>query len=191
MSIYHFVLEFLYTQGECAPNETLSLDKSLLALHTELNKSQGFLNYTGEVTMIKKILVPVDGSEQAHKAIEFAADLALHYDATIHLLHAFKLTIIPEGFGEYVVSDRIQLEAMGKKIIAAAEEGAKKAGVRHLETTVIEGDPAESIINYAKDHDVDIIVIGSRGLGSFKGLLLGSVSNKVSHRADRTCVIVR
>ena len=80
---------------------------------------------------------------------------------------------------------------MGKRIIAAAEEGAKKAGVRHLETTVIEGDPAESIINYGKDHDVDIIVIGSRGLGSFKGLLLGSVSNKVSHRADMNCVIVR
>ena len=56
---------------------------------------------------------------------------------------------------------------------------------------MIEGDPSERIINYAKDHDVDIIVIGSRGLGTFKGLLLGSVSNKVSHRADRTCVIVR
>lgn len=141
--------------------------------------------------MIKKILVPVDGSEQAHKAIEFAANLAIQYDATIHLLHAFKLTIIPEGLGEYVVTDRIQLQAMGKKIIVAAEQEAKHEGVRHIETTLIEGDPAESIINYAKDYDVDIIVIGSRGLGSFKGLLLGSVSNKVSHRADRTCVIVR
>ena len=77
------------------------------------------------------------------------------------------------------------------RIIALAKDEAKKKGVKHIEATVIEGDPSERIINYAKDHDVDIIVIGSRGLGTFKGLLLGSVSNKVSHRADRTCVIVR
>jgi nucleotide-binding universal stress UspA family protein len=141
--------------------------------------------------MIKKILVPVDGSEQAYKAVEFAANLAIKYDAAIHLLHAFKLTIVPEGLGDYVITDRVELQALGNEIVTSAEDEAKKKGVKHIETTVIEGDPSERIINYAKDHDVDIIVIGSRGLGTFKGLLLGSVSNKVSHRADRTCVIVR
>jgi nucleotide-binding universal stress UspA family protein len=140
---------------------------------------------------MENILVPVDGSEQSLKAIVFAADLARHYNAVIHLLHVFKLTIIPEGLGEYVVSDRVQLRALGDKIIAEAEEETKGHGIEHIEATVVEGDPAERIISYAKEHDVDIIVIGSRGLGTFKGLLLGSVSNKVTHRADRTCVIVR
>jgi nucleotide-binding universal stress UspA family protein len=140
---------------------------------------------------MEKILVPVDGSEQSSKAITFAADLARHHHAAIHLLHVFKLTIIPEGLGEYVVSDRVQLRALGEKSIAEAEGETKGHGVEHVEASVVEGDPAERIISYAKAHDVDIIVIGSRGLGSFKGLLLGSVSNKVSHRADRTCVIVR
>ncbi len=140
---------------------------------------------------MEKILVPVDGSEQSHKAVAFAADLARHYNASIHLLHVFKLTIIPEGLGEYVVSDRVQLKALGGKIIAAAEEEAKGHGVERIETAVIEGDPAESIIGYANDNEVDVIVMGSRGLGAFKGLLLGSVSNKVTHKADRTCVIVR
>ncbi|RLB29483.1 MAG: universal stress protein [Deltaproteobacteria bacterium] len=140
---------------------------------------------------MEKILVPVDGSEQSHKAVGFAVDLANHYHATIYLLHVFKLTIVPEGLGEYVVSDRVQLRALGDKIIAAAEDEAKGHGVERIETAVVEGDPAERIIDYAKEHDVDIIVIGSRGLGTFKGLLLGSVSNKVTHRADRTCVIVR
>ena len=138
-----------------------------------------------------KILVPVDGSEQSDKAVVFAMDLARHYNATICLLHVFKLTIIPEGLGEYVVSDRVQLRALGDRIIAAAEEELKGHGVERVEKAVVEGDPAESIIGYANDHDVDIIVIGSRGLGTFKGLLLGSVSNKVIHRASRTCVIVR
>ncbi len=91
----------------------------------------------------------------------------------------------------YIMTDRVELQALGNKIIALAEDDAKNKGVTHIEATVIEGDPSERIINYAKDQDVDIIVIGSRGMGTFKGLLLGSVSNKVSHRADRTCVIVR
>ncbi|NOQ95695.1 MAG: universal stress protein [Desulfobacterales bacterium] len=141
--------------------------------------------------MTKKILVPVDGSDQARKAIDFAANLAKQNDATIHLLHVYKLPIIPEGMGEYVISDRIELQALGDQIISVAQDEVRKKGGQHIEATVMEGDPAERIIAYAKDHDVDMIVMGSRGLGSFKGLLLGSVSNKVSHRADRTCVIVR
>ena len=89
------------------------------------------------------------------------------------------------------MTDRLELQALGNKIVALAEERARKKGAKQIEAIVVEGDPSERIINHAKDHDVDIIVIGSRGLGTFKGLLLGSVSNKVSHRADRTCVIVR
>ena len=141
--------------------------------------------------MTKKILVPVDGSDQARKAIDFAANLAKQNDATIHLLHVYKLPIIPEGMGEYVISDRIELQALGDQIISVAQDEVRKKGGQHIEATVMEGDPAERIIAYAKDHDVDMIVMGNRGLGSFKGLFLGSVSNKVSHRADRTCVIVR
>ena len=143
------------------------------------------------MNMPKKILVPVDGSEQARKAIDFAANLAKQDDTVIHLLHVYKLPIVPEGMGEYVISDRIELQVLGDRIIAVAQNEARNKGVLHVNATVVEGDPAERIIAYAKDHDVDMIVMGSRGLGSFKGLLLGSVSNKVSHRADRTCVIVR
>ena len=141
--------------------------------------------------MTKEILVPVDGSEQGRKAIDFAANFAKQDDAVVHLLHVYKLPIVPEGMGEYVISDRIELQALGDQIIAVAQDEARKKGIVHITATVIEGDPAERIIAYAKEHDVDMIVMGSRGLGSFKGLLLGSVSNKVSHRADRTCVIVR
>jgi len=71
--------------------------------------------------MIQKILVPVDGSEQSFKATEFSADLAMQYDATIHLLHVFKLSVIPEGLGDYVMTDRLELQALGNKIVALAE----------------------------------------------------------------------
>jgi nucleotide-binding universal stress UspA family protein len=169
----------------------LLLDNKAMALHTSFSRKRALLDYDNEGEQMERILVPVDGSEQSHKAIAFAADLAKHYNATLYLLHAFKITIIPEGLGEYVVAERAQLQAVGEKIIAAAEKEAKGHGIELIQATVVEGDPAERIIDYAKEHDVDVIVIGSRGLGTFKGLLLGSVSTKVAHRTDRTCVIVR
>ena len=142
--------------------------------------------------MIQKILVPVDGSEKSNKAIEFAADLAKTYKASVHFLFAVKPLVFPDDFGGTIVADTIdKLRVIGGQIISAAKAEAKKRGITKIETTVIEGDPTERIINYAKDHDVDIIVIGSRGRGTFKDVLLGSVANKVCHRSDRTCVIVK
>jgi nucleotide-binding universal stress UspA family protein len=56
---------------------------------------------------------------------------------------------------------------------------------------VFSGDPVEEIIQFAKNNDIDMIVIGSRGLGKIKGLLLGSVSSKVCHLAECTCVTIK
>jgi nucleotide-binding universal stress UspA family protein len=91
--------------------------------------------------------------------------LAKQDDAVIHLLHVCKLPIVPEGMGEYVISDRIKLQAPGDQIIAVAQDEARRKGVLHVLATVREGDLAEAIIAHAKEHDVDRIVMGSRGLG--------------------------
>jgi nucleotide-binding universal stress UspA family protein len=148
--------------------------------------------------MIKKILVPVDGSEHASKAIEMAASLAIQYDAVVHLLHVVTLTKIPEEINEFIKSEKIHespyfvtLQAIGNQILEAAYEEAKSKGAANVQTSVLEGDPAETIIYYAKEGGFDMIVIGSRGLGNFRGLMLGSVSSKVCHAADQTCVTVR
>ena len=142
--------------------------------------------------MIKKILVPVDGSEKSNQAIEFAADLAKKYKASVHLLFAVKPLVFPDDFGGTIVADTIdKLRIIGNQIISAANDAAKKHGITKIETALVEGDPTERIVAYAKDHDVDIIVIGSRGRGTFKDILLGSVANKVCQRSDRTCVIVK
>ena len=148
--------------------------------------------------MIKKILVPIDGSEHASSAIEFAANMAKQNDAATHLLHVVKPDNIPEGVMDYIRVERIDetpeavyTKVVGDHFINAARDEAKKKGVKHIETSVITGDPAETIIDYARNHDFDVIVMGSRGTGSDQGLMLGSVSSKVSHATDRTCVIVR
>jgi CheY-like chemotaxis protein len=105
---------------------------------------------------------------------------------------------IPEEVLDYIKSERIEgapdnvyLQIVGNQIMGAAEDEAKKRGAKSIETTVLDGDPADKIINYAKDLDVDVIVMGSRGLGHFQGQILGSVVTKVCHTTDRTCVIAR
>jgi nucleotide-binding universal stress UspA family protein len=148
--------------------------------------------------MIKKILVPIDGSEHAQKAVEFASNVAMQNEATIHLLHIISSTKIPKDVIDFVKSERIEeppttayLQIVGNQILGKAESEAKERGLKKVEKNVMKGDPAEVIIDYAKEGDFDMIVIGSRGLGGVKGLMLGSVSSKVCHATDRTCVTVK
>jgi nucleotide-binding universal stress UspA family protein len=59
------------------------------------------------------------------------------------------------------------------------------------ESDVLEGPPADAILNASEAHDIDLIVLGSRGYGQFRGLLLGSVSDRVVHFANRPVLVAR
>lgn len=148
--------------------------------------------------MVKKILVPTDGSEHARRAIELASDLAFRYDAMLYILHVVAETTIPDEVLEYIRVERVEespemvfQRKFGQGTIAAAEREARNKGLKEVQSEVVQGDPAEEIINYAREKGVDMIMIGSRGLGQVKGMFLGSVSNKVCHVADCTCVTVK
>jgi nucleotide-binding universal stress UspA family protein/CheY-like chemotaxis protein len=141
--------------------------------------------------MISKILVPVDGSVYTSKAIEFAAQAAKEEDAQIHLLHVVKKTRIPSDLEHFMQVERINeppldvyLNLMGNQIIEEAEKEARKRGIKSTKTSIIQGDPADLIVEYAAMRRVDMIVMGSSGLGS--------VASSVCRRASRqVCVIVR
>lgn len=148
--------------------------------------------------MVKNVLVPTDGSTHAQKAIDLACDIAMKYDAKVYLLHVVSKTAIPEWVREYVKSERIEgstekayWDLVGKRIIEAAERQVKAKGLKYSESMVAEGDPTEKILQYAKNNSVDMIVIGSRGLGDVMGKLLGSVSHKVCSMSECTCVTVK
>jgi nucleotide-binding universal stress UspA family protein len=81
-------------------------------------------------------------------------------------------------------------EAMGNRLIAQAVTRARDKGVRSVQTRLEDGDPVHTILRVAKGLQIDMIFLGSRGLGDAKGLLMGSVSHKVAHLADCTCVSV-
>jgi nucleotide-binding universal stress UspA family protein len=151
-----------------------------------------------ETDMLKTLLVATDGSEQADKAVILAADLAQKYGAMIVLLHIMPDVIngaVPKGIRSYAELERMDLgDAMwsvGEEILHVSKERAHKQGAQAVETVMDKGSPAQEILKYANEHDVDLIVMGCRGLGHLAGAFLGSVSNKVSHLASQTCITVR
>jgi nucleotide-binding universal stress UspA family protein len=81
--------------------------------------------------------------------------------------------------------------ALGDQILERAKRAARKKGVKDIATRVDDGDPARCIIDRAKAENADLIVLGSRGLGDLEGLFMGSVSHKVSHLAECSCVTVK
>ncbi len=83
------------------------------------------------------------------------------------------------------------VEAIGQQVMERAENIATKAGVKKISSVMVEGDPAEAILDLAAKNKADMIIMGSRGLSDFKGLLLGSISHKVSAQAECTCVTVK
>ena len=81
--------------------------------------------------------------------------------------------------------------AVGQQYLDEVHGRAMEKGVRHCEPVIAEGDPAESILRTAREHGADLIVLGTRGLGKIRELLVGSVSHKVTHLADQPCLLVR
>lgn len=146
------------------------------------------------------ILHPTDGSPDARRALEFAADLAGTKDARLLILHVQAHRgggQIPPELKEYARIEHIRvteadiLHEAAEAVVETARQSAEALGATHVATAVREGDPVRAIIEAAKETGADLIVLGSRGLGDAQGLLLGSVSHKVAHVAPCTCIIVR
>lgn len=139
--------------------------------------------------MLKKILVPTDGSDHARKAIGHAADIAAKYKATVYLIHVIPpLHIMPEVDIEKIQDNQ---QKFAEQIIEEAERELKKTGIASYQSTILRGQPAREIIEFARKNGVDMIVMGSHGAGKVETLMLGSISNKVCHLAECTCVTVK
>ncbi|MEN8113618.1 MAG: universal stress protein [Actinomycetota bacterium] len=148
--------------------------------------------------MVSQVLVAVDGSSHADRALDFAADLAVKYDAGLTILNVVSYaSTVPLALGAYAeleglyAESRSVLQTAGEKIVESAAERARRLGVTKLDTAVELGSPAQTICDTAHAKKADVVVMGRRGLGDFSGLLLGSVSHKVAHSADCTVITVK
>ena len=148
----------------------------------------------------QKILVAVDGSEGSRKASEVAVELAGKFGAQLYVLHAFRgypeyMSMFPtapsptgEAIQEYeAYAKKAALEVVGRTVSLADKRGVK---VKPHTTETI-GSPVQAITEYAAAEKIDLIIMGTRGMGGFKKMLLGSVSNGVVTHASCDVLVVR
>ena len=138
--------------------------------------------------MIKNILVPVDGSEGADRAIEKAVMLAEICGAKLNFLYVANINQLAINA---VLSDAIldSVTKAGNVILDRALEMVP-AGIAK-ESFSDTGSPAVVVLDFAETNDIDLIVRGSRGLGVVKGVLLGSVSQYVVEQSKCPVLVVK
>jgi nucleotide-binding universal stress UspA family protein len=147
--------------------------------------------------MIKGILVATDASAASNRALDLAADLASKYDSSLTILHVVREMQLPTELRKMAEVERIVgqeadvLKFVAEKIVSEAQQRAKRKGVKNIRTAISEGDPASAIISQAKRRHVDLIVMGTRGLGKVKEVFLGSVSRKVCNLSQINCLTVK
>ena len=148
--------------------------------------------------MTKTILAATDGSGHAERAVEVAAAIADLYNAKLILAHVLPDIVnehLPEHLEKLVEFERLDigeaLNSIGQSILDRAQQEARKQGVKDIETVLTTGSTAKEILEIAERLNVDFIVMGSRGRGDLEGLLMGSVSHKVTHLAKQTCITVK
>jgi nucleotide-binding universal stress UspA family protein len=132
---------------------------------------------------VRRALVAVDGSEGSRAALRFLSLFDLVREARVSLLHVLQG---PAHTGGERGKPQTEVEKMLTD--AATVLGAGRYPIERL---VVDGDPGRQIVSIASSRNVDLIVLGARGLRTLGRLLLGSVSETVLHHAGRPVVIVR
>jgi nucleotide-binding universal stress UspA family protein len=137
----------------------------------------------------ERILIATDGSPGSLAAVKEGVRLAKLLSAEViftAVAHS-PLPILGDPFYQRALSEN--LGAM-RKALATAISFAEERRVPY-ETELLEGSPVKSVLELARSRDVELIVVGSRGLGALKGSLLGSVSTAIVHEADRPVLVAR
>ena len=138
--------------------------------------------------MLKNIVLAFDGSEYSNRALKYAKTFAERFEATLWLVHIFSHTSDLLGYEDYekFYSKR---KSGGQALL---DEALQKLSNTRLDVRekLQEGPEAESILNIAKNCQADLIVMGTRGHGTLKGLLVGSVSRKVIHHSFCPVMVV-
>jgi nucleotide-binding universal stress UspA family protein len=177
--------------------------------------------------MIKRVLIALDGSAPAERALGLACEIARRFDAELLAVHVIsdkavsqaerkmaEVEFQAEVTGDFDVTARLEARgdarlqsqrlaeqaaetlgrfrwAVAKHLMSEARARAKQKAVQKVRTITRAGDPTKEILSVAGEEQVDMIVMGRRGLGDLAGLVLGSVSRRVTQRAKCACLTVK
>ncbi len=144
--------------------------------------------------MFRSILVAYDNSDHARVAIRTACEVADAFSAKLHIIHVPQVTGDTMMIGYSAVPlppSNEELARAGEEALAAAKAIAAEHGHGEAHGVVRNGDPAHEIVSYGKAENIDLIIMGRRGLGQFGALLVGSVTHKVSQLADCAVLTIK
>ncbi len=122
-----------------------------------------------------KILVGIDGSEHSKGALTEALKVAKKFSAFVKVINVYEQGMDKEA----------------EKVLEEAEQYLKKEKLEHSLSSILGSNPSRALVNVAKHEDFDLIVVGSRGLGSVASFLLGSVSKQVVSKAHCDVLVVK
>lgn len=142
--------------------------------------------------MFQHILFPTDGTEASNRVEAHVVSLAQAFSSQITILHAYELLeAMPVYEASYAYLDELEDYLAGQsKQIAHQTEARLKLLNLQVQSLVLRGDPAQSVLNTATEQGCDLIVMGSHQRGPVRRFLLGSVSNYVIHHSACPVVIV-
>ncbi|MDR5659980.1 universal stress protein [Serpentinicella sp. ANB-PHB4] len=144
---------------------------------------------------MKKILIPIDGSNYTRKALLQAKEIAKAFQADVEIM---TVVLDMRGMyyyeGAYFIGDALAAEdykTSGEKVIKIGKDVFSDYFAGKVKTTIRLGDAAKEIIDYVENNDFDLIVMGSKGLTGISKLVVGSVSNKVLNNVEVPVLIVK
>lgn len=171
--------------------------------------------------MFSTIVATVDGTEPSENALRYASELSSKYNAKLILVHillrGFSVPAIQElaqnkGFLDEMKDEIAEVEIVPIASVAGVaapvevvpdktlnkfgqllldNAKASMANNEKIQIRILDDDPAGAILQCAEEEDADLIIMGSRGVGDLKSLLLGSVSHKVVENAVCPCLVVK
>lgn len=130
---------------------------------------------------MKRILIPVDGSDTAIRAVNTAIEAVVERTTRPHVhLITVQAPIVSGNVTRFFTAEMIDsyYQEEGEKALTAARQALNDAGIEFQEKVLV-GPVAQTIIRHAEDENCDHIVMGTRGLGAVTSVVLGSVTNKV------------
>jgi nucleotide-binding universal stress UspA family protein len=143
------------------------------------------------MSIIKNILFPTDFSQPSLAALDVASALALAHHAGLSLLHVHEPTPfeLPDGYVENMPSQLDRTYDALNRQLSELERRARAAGVRRIETRVLQGSIVDSIVEYSRPFDY--LVVGTHGRAGLARMVVGSVAQKLFERAHCPVVLVR
>ncbi|PKL68541.1 MAG: universal stress protein [Methanomicrobiales archaeon HGW-Methanomicrobiales-1] len=141
--------------------------------------------------MFTKMLLATDGSDNANRAADAAISLAQALSlSSITIVHIVTSPPSESRMVQAKFDVHSLLEEESRTLISTTLGRCDAAGITYTLKVAI-GDPAQEILTHVQKEKVDLVVIGSRGLGTLKGVLMGSVSQKIAHLAPCPVLIVK